>query len=111
MKKLLFILVALFAVTAVSVPALAEPQYHQTAPAGKNVDAYYYNGGVTTIKIQINGNQVVGVWNGRNWDSVNATIQPNRGGDSSTSSPEWYQFTARLNSKARIGNVTVYFNK
>jgi hypothetical protein len=61
-------------VTAASQTAFAEPQYQQTAPAGRNVEAYYYNGGVLSIKIQISGNNVVGVWNGRNWESVNATI-------------------------------------
>ncbi len=110
MKKVLLILALIIGVGA-PCTFEAAAQYHQTQQAGKNVKAYYYGqGGVCEITIQIKNGKVIGYYNGYNWTSVDATIQRNNGGDSSTSSQEWYQFTARMSNKARLGQITVYFN-
>lgn len=119
MKKLFLILLLIVGVGALSYTyAKPDPQnevllaqYQKYTPQGKIVEAYYYNRGVSSIKIDVAGMKVVGVCTGYNrWEAVNASISRNNGGDSSIADQEWYMFTARCSYKARIGQFTVYFN-
>lgn len=110
MKKILLIIALIFGVGFPS-SFKAFAQYNQTVQAGKNVKAYYYGqGGVNEITIQIKDGKVIGYYNGYDWTSVDATIQRNNSGDNSTSNQEWYQMTAKMSHKARLGQITVYFN-
>lgn len=118
MKKFLLIFMLLVGVGVFSY-SYAQPkpqeelvaQYKKYTPKGQIVEAYYYSRGVSSIEIDVDGMKVVGVCKGyNNWQSVNASVQRNNGGDSSTSSQEWYRFTARCSYRATIGQLTVYFN-
>ena len=93
-----------------SVPTTASLQQSQT------VTAYYYNRGVSSILIRVQGNYVVAYCSGRDyqgrliWDDIQPVqIYRNNGGDRSTSNSEWYTFTAQKKNRARLGQLTIYF--
>lgn len=97
----------------ISTTTTAEVSTQQTA---QTVTAYYYNRGVSSIQIRVQGNYVVAYCSGRDyrghqiWDDIQPVqISRNNGGDSSTSSLEWYQFTAQKKYRARLGQLTIFF--
>lgn len=97
----------------ISTTTTAEVSTQQTA---QTVTAYYYNRGVSSILIRVQGNYVVAYCSGRDyqgrqiWDDIQPVqISINNGGDSSTTSIEWYRFTAQKKYRARLGQVTIFF--
>lgn len=97
----------------ISTTTTAEVSTQQTV---QTVTAYYYNRGVCSMLIRVQGNYVVAYCAGQDyqgrqiWDDIQPVkISRNNGGDSSTTSPEWYHITAQKKYRVRLGQLTIFF--